>query len=156
MNKWQSSSGCLLLLPRCQRPIHHPLTLCVCVCVRRRREEEERTSKGPQCNLLVHHPHRPNFRSGGKRVRRNVFSERCSLPFPRLINEAKRCSENSREPLRVFEQQPPPLQPDVGGGDRAFSLEIITFTLLMYGQTTEDTHCSQRRDRRYIYIPVQD
>lgn len=31
--------------------------------------------------------------------------------------------------------------------DRAFSLEIITFTLLMYGQTTKDIHRQPGRER---------
>ncbi len=105
MNKWQQSSGCLLLLPHCQLPIHHSLTLCiwvcvcVCVCVwrrkrrRKRREEEERTS---EATVQVPHPsfcktrlHKEK-RGKGREV---MFSQNDSLlpsPFPREINEAKR------------------------------------------------------------------
>lgn len=168
---WQCSSGCLLLLPHCQLPIHHPLTQCVwvCACVwtrkkrRIRREEEERTSEA-----TVQVPH-PSFdwtklekqRKGrGERQQRDVFSEWFFLPFSSSNQWGKTVPapflQHSPEFLRFFDSRSFSFLPHyslyrhgggMGGGggletrqDRAFSLEIITFTLLMYGQTTKDIH----------------
>lgn len=174
MNKWQCSSGCLLLLPHCQLPIHHSLTLCVCECVcldwrrkrrrrRIRREEEERTS---EATVQVTHPSFCKTKLQRQRKgREEMFSQNDSLlpfPFPQVINEAKwGCVVSTAQPgIPPFDSPSSannhPLFSTTGvadrGGrdghrereagetrqDRAFSLEIITFTLLMYGQTTKD------------------
>lgn len=96
--------------------------------------------------------------------KRAMFSQNESLlpsPFPQVINEAKRQLSCTAQPgispsrrLTMILCAARPSSPQTWerdeerkrsrgreGGDKtgqAFSLEIITFTLLMYGQTTKD------------------